>query len=131
MIGKASNVVEPRDVTVVTLVNAKQSEEISWRRVGSGAAFALPKSGVEVVALTDDSALACVEGPGNGLKVNEPSGELQIRVSDGACRICGCDEETSDVVRPLKSLEDWDAGLPALPRLEVFSREPSVTGAFA
>jgi hypothetical protein len=51
VVGEARNVVEARDVAVVALVNAKQSEEISWRRVGSGAAFALPKSGVEVVGL--------------------------------------------------------------------------------
>ena len=62
--------------TVVALVNTKNSEEISWRRVGSGAAFALPKRGVEVVALAEDSALACVECLGDGLKVNEPPSEL-------------------------------------------------------
>jgi hypothetical protein len=76
VVGEASNVVETRDVTVVTLVNAKQSEEISWRRVGSGAAFALPKSGVEVVALADNGAFARVKGLGDGLKVNESPGEL-------------------------------------------------------
>jgi hypothetical protein len=131
VVGEARNVVEARDVAVVALVNAKQSEEIRWRRVGSGAAFALPKSGVEVVALADHSALARVKGLCDGLKVNESPRELQVGVGDGACRIFGCDEATSDVVWPLKSPEDWDVGFPALPRLEVFAREPDATGAFA
>ncbi len=83
MIVKPRNVVKLWDRMVVTLVNAKKFEEVIWRRVGGGASFALPKRGIEVVALADNNELTCVECLGDGIKVNEPPRELKIRVGEG------------------------------------------------
>ena len=58
MIGEAGSVVKPRDIAVITLMEATQAKEIRWRRICGGASFLLPESGVEIVAFADDDAFA-------------------------------------------------------------------------
>lgn len=130
MIGEACKIVEPRDISVVPLMDAKEPEEVRWRGVGCGATLTLPEGGVEVIAFAYNGALTGVEGLGESFEVNEPAGELEVRVGDGARGVVRRDEETSDVVWPFKSPQDGDVGLPTFPRSESIAWEPRATGAF-
>ena len=58
---------------MVTLVDPKQPEEVCRCRVSRSAALAFPEGSVEVVALTDNGALADVKGLGERLEMNEAS----------------------------------------------------------
>ena len=73
--------------------------------------------------------LTGIEGLGDGLEVNETTGELKVGVGDGACRVVGGDKSESDIFWPLQSPEDWDIGLPAFPRLEGIAWGPSTSSA--
>ena len=131
MIGETRDVVKPRYVAVKPLMDTKQPEEVCRRGVGGGASLALPESSVEVVAFADNSAFAGVKRLGNGFKVNEAAGKLEVRVGDGASGVICQDEETSDVVWPFNSPEYRDLSRPALSRLEAVAWEPNSTGALA
>ena len=58
-----------RHVSVVSLVDAKQAEEVVWAILSGGTAFALPEQGGEVVSLAEECTFSDVEGLGNGLQV--------------------------------------------------------------
>ena len=49
------------DISVITLVDAKQAEEVRWDLVRGGAGLALLEQGVQVVRLAEDCALTDVK----------------------------------------------------------------------
>ncbi len=60
------------------LVDSEQVEEVCrWCR-GLRAAFAFPKGCAEVVSLGKDRAFANVKAVGDGVEVNEPTGEFEV-----------------------------------------------------
>ena len=103
MVGQARNVVETRDVSVVTLVHAEQAEEVRGRGVAGGTALPLPERRIEVVALAQDGALADVERLGNRLKVDEASRKLKVGIGYRPCGFFVRDEKTGDELWPLES----------------------------
>ena len=42
-----------------------------------------------------------------GFKVEHPTGKLQVRVGDCACRVCVGDEEVGDVLEPAEAPHKW------------------------
>lgn len=61
VVGFPSQVVKSWYISVETLMNAKEPEEVSWGRVGCCAALAFPERGVKVVATAENGAFTNVE----------------------------------------------------------------------
>ena len=74
VVGLPYNVAKSGNVIMVTLMHAKEAEEVRQRGVGGGASFALPERCVEVVALYGDGTFTYVKGLDKGLQVNEAAG---------------------------------------------------------
>ena len=67
MVGQPCGVVESGDVTMATLMHAKEAEDVRRRAVGGVNAFTLEASCVEVVALADDALFTHVNGLDEGV----------------------------------------------------------------
>ena len=84
------------------LVHTKESQEVGWRLIGRGAAFAFPKGCAEVVPLGQHCLFPDVKTVHQCIKVEETTRQLKIRVSDGSIRIIVHDQFVDDLLRPLE-----------------------------
>ena len=62
-----------------------------------------------------------VEGLGYGFDMNEPAGDLEVQVGDGASGVVGKDEEALDVLWPFNTPQDRNIGVSPLQRLDSVS----------
>ena len=88
---------------MVALVNAEQTQEIGGDRVGRGAALALPKSGIEVIATAEDGTLASIQCFFNTLKLDQTSSELEVGITDGTIGVFPCGKSVLNPLRPFQS----------------------------
>lgn len=70
----------PWNVAVEPLVNPEEAEEMGRNLIRRRPPFPLPKQRVQIVCPAEDSALAYVERLCEGLQVDQPAGELEVRV---------------------------------------------------
>ena len=129
-VGESWLVIVARNVTVVALVNPEQAQEMGRRLLRRAAPLSLPEERVEVVGLAQDRTLPHVERLADGLQMEEPPRQLQVRVCDVAVRILWRHEAIYDVLRPLQPPYHWRVFV-AFARHEVGSREPDSSRALA
>ena len=55
-VANARDIVVPRHVSVISLVNTEETQEVSWGFFSRSAAFALPKEGSKIVGTAEDGS---------------------------------------------------------------------------